>query len=151
MPKRRSLAGTAREVIGEAPAKRSEAPPVALPAKQPRAVAPKSKRAAMPEPTPAPRPKAAAPLERQRAAAPSPATAYEAMMSFASATMRQNMETGARLARCKSPMEALATQTAHATAMAQSLFAVSLKLMQLGFTSTNWASLKSPERRPEAP
>jgi hypothetical protein len=151
MPKRRSLAGTAREAIGEAPAKRSEAPPVAPPAKQPRAVAPKRKRAAMPEPTPAPRPEAAAPLERRRAATPSAAAAYEAMMSFASATMRQNMETGARLARCKSPMEALATQTAHATAMAQSLFAVSLKLMQLGFTSTNWASLTSPERRPEAP
>jgi len=73
------------------------------------------------------------------------------MMSFASATLRQNMETGARLARCKSPMEALATQTAHATAVAQGLFAVSLKLMQLGFTSANWASLRSPERRPEAP
>ena len=149
MPKRRSLAGTAREAIGEPPTKRSEAPPVAPPAKQSRAVAPKSKRAAMPEPTPAPRPEAAPPPERERVAAPRPATAsaYEAMMSFASATLRQNMETGARLARCKSPMEALATQTAHATAVAQSLLVVSLKLMQLGFTSTNWASLRSPVAR----
>ena len=147
MSKRRSLVGTAREAIGEAPAKRSDAPPVASPAKQSRAVAPKSKPAAIPEPTPAPRTEAAAPRDREPVPAPSPATAYEAMMSFASATLRQNMETGARLARCKSPMEALATQTAHATAVAQSLFVVSLKLMQLGFTSTNWASLRSPVAR----
>jgi len=151
MPKRRSLVGTGREAIGESPATRTKTPPV--PAKPPIKHArptPKAKKVAAREPTPAPRPEAAVPRERERVAAASPATAYEAVMSFASATLRQNMETGARLARCKSPMEALATQTAHATAMAQSLFAVSLKLMQLGFTSTSWASSRSPERRPEA-
>src|SRR5438477_13001972 len=148
MSKRRSLVGTAREAIGEAPVIRAKAPPVPAepPIKQARP-APKAKKVVTPEPTPAPRPETVPPREPERVAARSPATAYEAMMSFASATLRQNMETCARLARCKSPMAPLAPQTAHATAVAQSLFVVSLKLMQLGFTSTNWASLRSPVAR----
>ncbi len=64
------------------------------------------------------------------------------MIGFASATFRQNLETGARLARCKSPMEALAAQAAHAMALAQNYIAVSLKLMQLGFSAT-----RTPEPR----
>src|SRR5260370_41069394 len=122
MSKRRSLAGTGREAIGEAPATRTKSPPVPaeLPIKHARP-APKAKKAAVGEPTPAPRPEVVAPREREQVAATRPATAYEAMMRFASATLRQNMETGARLAPCKSPMEALATQTAHATPRAQSL------------------------------
>jgi outer membrane biosynthesis protein TonB len=151
MPKRRSLVGTGREAIGEAPATRTKTPPVPPepPIKHARPAPKAKKKVATREPTPAPRPEAAAPRERERVVATSPATAYEAMMSFASATLRQNMETGARLARCKSPMEALATQTAHATAVAQSLFAVSLKLMQLGFSSASWSSLRR-ESRPDA-
>lgn len=151
MPKRRSLVGTAREAIGEARAVRPKAPPVSAepPVKQAHP-ARKAQRPAMPQPTPAARHEAAAPLERDCVAATSPTTAYEAMMSFASATLRQNMETGARLARCKSPMEALAAQTAHAAALTQNLFAVSLKLMQLGFSSASWASLR-PASRSGAP
>ena len=148
MPKRPSLVGTAREAIGEAPAARPKPPPVSAepPVKQAR----KAKRSALPQPAPAARPEAAAPLERDRVAATSSTTAYEAMMNFANATLRQNMETGARLARCKSPMEALAAQTAHAAALTQNLFAVSLKLMQLGFSSASWTTLR-PESWPDAP
>ena len=68
-------------------------------------------------------------------------------MGFASATLRQNLETGAKLARCTSPMEALAAQTAHAAAITQSFIAVSLKLMQLGFSTASWASMRRLERR----
>jgi hypothetical protein len=71
------------------------------------------------------------------------------MLGFASATLRQNMETGAKLARCTSPMEVLAAQTAHAAAVTQSFIAVSLKLMQLGFSTASWASTRRFERRAE--
>jgi len=60
------------------------------------------------------------------------------LVGFANATLRQNLETGARLARSKSPMEALAAQAAHATALAQNFIAVSLKLMELGLSSASW-------------
>ncbi|MGH7125194.1 MAG: phasin family protein [Stellaceae bacterium] len=84
----------------------------------------------------------AAPL-RDPTVAPSSASAYEAMMGFASATLRQNLETSARLARCKSPMEVLAAQTAHAAALTQSFIATSLKLMQSGFSSAPWTLPKA--------
>jgi hypothetical protein len=95
------------------------------------------------EPTPTP-------TERQIDAVANPATAYAAMMGFASATLRQNLETGAKLARCTSPMEALAAQTAHAAAITQNFIAVSLKLMQLSFSTASWASIRSFDRRAES-
>ncbi len=139
MPKRRSLVGTAREAIGAPPAE----PPKASLAKRSRP-APKAPRAA--EPAAAPPAPANTPGSG-RAAAESPATAYEAMMSFASATLRQNIETGARLAQCKTPMEALAAQTAHAAAITQSFIAASLKLMQFGLSGVRWP----PQRPPTDP
>ena len=132
MPKRRSLVGTAREAIGAPPVE----PPKPLPAKRSR-VAPKAKRVAEPA-TPAPA-RPSAPETAPRAAIAAPATAYAAMMSFATTAMRQNMEVGARLAQCKTPMEALAMQTAHAAALTQSFFTASLKMMQFGLP---WAALK---------
>jgi hypothetical protein len=69
---------------------------------------------------------------------------------FASATLRQNLETGTRLARCKSPMDVLAAQTAHAAALTQNFIAVSLKLMQLGFSSARWTSIRKPQPRADA-
>jgi len=150
MPKRRSLAGTGREAIGDAGGTRPDAASAAAepPAKQPGA-APKAKAAAARKPAPSARPPIEPTPERQSAAAASPATAYEAMMGFASATLRQNMETGAKLARCKSPVEVLAAQTAHAAAVTQNFIAVSLKLMQLGFSTASWASIRRFERRAE--
>ena len=131
MPKRRSLVGTAREAIGEPPLEPLRPPP----AKRSRAS--KAKKAAEPAPPPPPaRPGAPEPGP---AAIAAPATAYAAMMSFATTAMRQNMEVGARLAQCKTPMEALAMQTAHAAALTQSFFTASLKMMQFGLP---WAALK---------
>jgi Phasin protein len=150
MPKRRSLAGTGREAIGDAGGTRPDAASAAAepPAKQPGA-APKAKAAAARKPAPSARPPIEPTPERQSAAAASPATAYEAMMGFASATFRQNLETGAKLARCKSPMEALAAQTAHAAALTQTFIAVSLRLMQLSFSTASWASIRQFDRRAE--
>ena len=172
MPKRRSLVGTAHEAIEAAtgtPAKpRASSKPPAEPARtpKPRRAAAKSKVAAPAVERPAPQ-HAAAPAEaerptQQQAAAPpaaaervrapftGSAAAYEAMLGFASAAFRQNLETSARLARCKSPIEAMATQTAHAVALTQSCIAISLKLMQLGFSSASWASTPRPEPRTDA-
>jgi hypothetical protein len=155
MPKRRSLAGTGREAIGDADGTRPDtassptAPAAARPAKQPRA-APKAKGEVVRKTAPPARPQIEPTPGRQSGAVASPATAYEAMMGFASATMRQNLETGAKLARCKSPLEALAAQTAHAAATTQNLIAVSLKLMQLGFSTGWWASGRRLERRAES-
>jgi hypothetical protein len=87
------------------------------------------------------KPAPAAP-ERNRASTPGPASAYEALMGLASATLRQNLETGARLARCKTPMEILAAQTAHATALTQSFIAASLEMMRLAMSGDRWAPLK---------
>ena len=151
MPKRRSLVGTAREAIGDAGeshanvASASTAPPVEPPAKRPRA-APKIQGAAAQKTASSARAQAETAPERPSAPAASPATAYEAMVGFASATLRQNMETGAKLARCKSPAEVLAAQAAHATALTQNFIAVSLKLMQLGFSGASW--LPSYRSRP---
>jgi len=146
MPKRRSLAGTGREAIGDASGTRPDAASAATApaAKQPRA-APKAAR----KPAPSARPPIEPTPERQSNAVATPPTAYEAMMGFASATLRQNMETGAKLARCKSPVEILAAQTAHAAAVTQNFIAVSLKLMQLGFSTASWASSRRFERRAE--
>lgn len=141
MPKRRSLVGTAREAIGE-PA--LEAPKPSLPKRT--RVAPKAKRAAEPAAVPPARPSAPEP---NRATIAVPTTAYEAMMSFATAALRQNMEAGARLARCKTPMEALAMQTAHAAALTQSFFTASLKLMQVGLPGAPWAGLLKPRNDPQ--
>ena len=156
MPKRRSLAGTGREAIGDAGGTRPDAasaptaPAVERAAKRPRA-APKSKAAVAPNPAPPARPQAEPTPERQTDVVASPATAYEAMMGFASATLRQNLETSAKLARCKSPLEALAAQTAHAAAIAQNFTAISLKLMQLGFSTAWWASSRRFERHAPSP
>ena len=128
MPKRPSLVGTAREAIGEPPLES----PKPVPTKRLRPAAKAGKAA---EPAAAAPP---LPPEPRPAAVASPATAYEAMMSFASAALRQNMETGARLARCKSPLEVLAAQTAHAAALAQSFFAISMRLMQLSLSAEAW-------------
>jgi hypothetical protein len=156
MPKRRSLVGTGREASGDASGTRPDrtsapiAPAVERAAKRPRA-APKSKAAVAPNPALPARPQAEPMPERQSDAVTSPATAYEAMMGFASATLRQNLETSAKLARCKSPMEALAAQTAHAAAIAQNFTAISLKLMQLGFSTAWWASSRRFERHAPSP
>ena len=145
MPKRRSLVGTGREASGAPP----QTPPEssAPPAKQaPRRAKPQ--KAAAREPSSAVRSSPAAvpePREAERASAASPASAYQAMIGFANATLRQNLETGAKLARCKSPMEALAAQTAHAAALTQTFIAMSLKLMQLGFSTASWASSRRAE------
>ena len=149
MPKRRSLVGTAREAIG-AP---RETPPESStprtkgahrPAKPRKAAGREASPAARPHPASAPEPGSS-----ERAPAATPANAYEAMAGFASATLRQNLEMSARLARCKSPMEAFAAQTAHAAALTQTFIAVSLQLMRLGFSTANWASLKGPATRAE--
>ena len=134
MPKRRSLVGTARDAMGASPKEPSKAPGV----KRSRP-APKTKKEAARETIPAAPPPE---TKHERPAAPNPANAYEAMMSFANATLRQNIETSARLARCKSPMEALAAQTAHAAAVAQNLITVSLRLMQLGLSPESWTALQ---------
>lgn len=134
MSKRRSLVGTAREAIGEPPLEPLKPPP----AKRSRAAS-KAKKAAEPAPPPPARPSAPEPGP---AAIAAPATAYETMLNFATVALRQNMEAGARLARCKTPMEALAMQTAHAAALTQSFFAASLKLMQFGLPGAPWAGLK---------
>jgi hypothetical protein len=42
-------------------------------------------------------------------------------------------------------MEALAAQTVHAAAFAQNLFAVSVKLMQLGVVTAGWTSTRRPD------
>ncbi|HXP73589.1 MAG TPA: hypothetical protein VN823_05535 [Stellaceae bacterium] len=167
MPKRRSLVGTAHEAIEAAAKPPASSKPPAEPARTPkprRAAPAKSKAAAEPRPERPAQQQAAAPTEverpvQQQAAAPpaaaermrapftGSAAAYEAMLGFASAAFRQNLETGAKLARCKSPIEAMATQTAHAVALTQSCIAVSLKLMQLGFSSASWASTPRPSAR----
>ncbi|HLJ18656.1 MAG TPA: hypothetical protein VKU84_00575 [Stellaceae bacterium] len=134
MPKRRSLVGTAREAIGKPPL---EAPKPSPP--KPRA-APKAKRAAEPAAPPPERPSAPEP---SRAAIAAPATPYDAMMSFANATLRQNMEAGARLAQCKTPMEALAIQTGHLATLTQSFYAASLKLMHADWAGAPWLRLRS--------
>jgi len=142
MPKRRSLVGTGREASGAPPRTppESSAPPV----KQ-------APRRATPQKAAARERSSAAPelREAERISAGSPASAYEAMVGFANAAMRQNLETGAKLARCKSPMEALAAQTAHAAALTQTFIAMSLKLMQLGFSTARWASSRRAAPRPE--
>ena len=130
MPKRRSLVGTAREAIGDMPVAPLEG--AAAPAKR----AGNSKPRKTPAPPPAPEPVAAA---RERPPEPSrPNGVYEVMAQFAHAAMRQNLETGARLAGCKSPVEILAAQTAHAAALTQSFFAISMRLMQLSLSSAAW-------------
>jgi hypothetical protein len=156
MPKRRSLVGTGREAIGDAGETRPDAPfaptapAVERAAKRPRA-APKSKAAVAPNPAPPARPQAEPTPEGQSGAVASPGTAYEAMMGFASATLRQNLETSAKLARCKSPVEALAAQTAHSAAIMQNLIAISLKLMQLGFSTAMWSPSRRFERHAPSP
>ncbi|HKX11119.1 MAG TPA: phasin family protein [Stellaceae bacterium] len=135
MPKRRSLVGTAHEAMGSTP-KAQPGPAKKAPKKARHAVAKAPKEVARDvvppaEPTPAP-------PEREHAATPIPANPYEALMGLASAAMRQNLETGARLARCKTPMEVLAAQTAHATALTQSFIAASLRMMQLSLSGVRW-------------
>jgi|GEM_PF-3092101 hypothetical protein len=149
MPKRRSLVGTAREAIGALPAKPPETAtaPAETPGKRARKPAQKAKRAPAPPVSPPP-PELAEPAAEAIAAAPEPADAlrppspYEAIAQFATAALRQNLETSARLARCKSPMDVFATQAAHATALAQSFFSASLKLMQLGLSGASWTSIR---------
>ena len=132
MPKRRSLVGTAHEAMGEAPKAQPE-PAKKAPTKPRRAVA-KTVNAVVREVPPIVEP---IPVPQDRLG-PIPPSPYEALMGLASATMRQNLETGARLARCRTPMEVLAAQTAHATALTQSLFAASLKMMQLSLSGVRW-------------
>src|SRR5262249_8779877 len=137
---------TAREAIGGDSMRRPEPPPV----KRSRGTSKPTKaaaRQAVPpaQPAPAPAPAPAPSPQRGGATAPSPATAYDAMVGFASAALRQNLDLGARLARCTSPMEAFAAQTAHAATFAQNLFVVSLKLMQLGVAAAAWTSLRRPD------
>ncbi len=144
MPKRRSLVGTAREAIGETPAAQPRAPSRKQPAKED----PHKQRRAEPRAAPAAAVSEATATERDRSAPPSLPNAYEAMMGVASATLRQNLETGARLARCKTPMEVLAAQTAHAAALTQSFIAASFKLMHAGLPGTPWAPLK-PRNEPQ--
>jgi hypothetical protein len=136
MPKRRSLVGSAREAMGESPIEPPEAPP----AKRSRSALKTKKEAAAPT-------EAAAEPKREHPPAGSPATPYEAILNFVNAAMRQNIETGARLARCKSPMEAFAAQTAHAAALAQNLFAVSIKLMQASVAPAGWTPIRRPGAR----
>ena len=139
MPKRRSLVGTGREAIGETPARPREtaAAPAAILVKRARKSAPKpGKPRALPLPPQAPEPVLAA---RESASAPGrPKSVYDAMAEFARTAMRQNLETGARLAGCKSPVEILAAQTAHAASLAQSFFAISMRLMQLSLSTATW-------------
>ena len=146
MPKRRSLVGTAREAITAAPRPQGPPPPSKPPATPPRAAS-KAKREAVRKPAASPQSKPAALPAREGATVASPTTAYDAMAGIASATLRQNLETSARLARCKSPMEALAAQAAHATAITQNFIAVSLKLMQLALSPASWAPIRRPEPR----
>ena len=134
MPKRRSLVGTAHEAMGDTHKARPE-PEKKAPAKSRRTGSKATKeiaREAVPTLEHPP-----APPERDHEA-PMPADPYEALMGLASAALRQNIETGARLARCKTPMEVLAAQTAHATALTQSLIAASLKMMQLSLSGVRW-------------
>ena len=156
MPKRRSLVGTAREAIGDTPARPpgSTAAAAEAPAKRSRKPAPKAQKEPPPpafsrapeRSEPAPKPLAAT-LEPPPADTARPTTPYEAMAQFAAATLRQNLETGARLARCKSPMEVFAAQTAHAAALAQSFFAVSLRLMQVSPYARSWTSIRNTGSR----
>jgi hypothetical protein len=149
MPKRRSLVGTGREAIGDSPKAKQEARAVASPPVQD---APKKERRAAPKPKPEPAraaPTSAVAAEPEPMAAEadhkprtSPASAYEAMLGFANAALRQNLETSARLARCKSPLEVVAAQTAHAAALTQSFIAASLKLMQAGLPGAPWTPWK---------
>ena len=139
MPKRRSLVGTAREAIGENPATTRETAvtPAVHEAKRAR------KSAARPEKLPVPSPSRQVPepvaAAREHApASPRPKGIYDAMAEFAHAAMRQNLETGARLASCKSPADVLAAQTAHAAALTQSFFAISMRLMQLSVSAGTW-------------
>jgi hypothetical protein len=149
MPKRRSLIGTAREAIGDKPVARPQTvAPAEPPVKRTRKSAPK------PRPASAARsaPSAPAPAERAVepvAAAPEhpparPPSVYDAMAQFAQAAFKQNLETGVRLAGCKSPAEILAAQTAYATALTQSFFAASLRLMQLSLSPGSWVSVRKP-------
>jgi hypothetical protein len=135
MPKRRSLVGTAHEAMGDAPKARPELEKKA-PKKAQHAVAKAAKEVARPAVAPAEA--TPAPPEREHAAPSIPGNPYEALMGFASATLLQNIETSARLARCKTPMEILAAQTAHATALMQSFIAASLKMMQLNLSGVRW-------------
>jgi hypothetical protein len=135
--------------MGDARKKQEEAPaPAGRAAKE----APKAQRRAAPRPkkelvrkspsagaVPEPSP---APPEPDHGPAPPPASAYEAMLGFANAAFRQNLETSARLARCKSPLEIFAAQTAHAAALTQSFIAASLKLMHAGSAAAPWTPWK---------
>jgi hypothetical protein len=143
MPKRRSLVGTAREAMGDSRKVQEEAP-----AKAKRGAKDASKaRHAMSKPKKEPMREAPtavaalepAPSEPDPKPAPNPTSAYEAMLGFANAAFRQNLETGAQLARCKSPLEILAVQTTHAAALTQSFIAASLKLMQASSPVAPWA------------
>lgn len=135
MPKRRSLVGSAHEAMGETPKARPQPEKKALRKPQPKAA--KAAKEAAPQVVSQAEP-APAPPERERAATPIPPNPYEALMGLASATLRQNIEAGARLARCKTPMEVLAIQAAHATALTQSFIATSIKMMQLSLSGTRW-------------
>ena len=158
MPKRRSLVGTAREAIGTgagppaAKLRASPAPPAeAAPAARQRGAAPgKSKKAAMPEREATVQERSAAPhatSDGRRAPFTGSAAAWEVIAGLASATLRQNLETGVRLAQCKSPMDVLAAQTAHAMALTQKYIAVSLQLMLLGFSTASSVSIQRAEPR----
>jgi hypothetical protein len=143
MPKRRSLVGTAREAMGDSRKVQEEARATA--SRATRRAAKNSRRAA-PKPTKEPAREASAAVaapepiasEPDREPAPSRSSAYEAMLGFASAALKQNLETGARLARCKSPMEIVAAQMAHAAGLTQSFIAASLKLMEAGLPGAPW-------------
>ena len=135
MPKRRSLVGTAHEAMGGTP-KAQPASAKKAPKKLRHAVAKAPKEAA--RDVVAPAESAPAPPERTPASTPIPANPYEALLGLAGAALRQNLETSARLARCKTPMEILAAQTAHATALTQSFIAASLEVMQLSLSGVRW-------------
>lgn len=135
MPKRRSLVGSAHEAMGETPKARPQPDKKASRKPQPKAA--KAAKEAVPQVVSQAGP-APAPPAREHAATPIPANPYEALMGLASATLRQNIEAGVRLARCKTPMEILAMQTAHATALTQSFVAASLKMMQLSLSVARW-------------
>ncbi len=149
MPKRRSLVGTAREAMGDSRKVQQEAPAAAAravkgAAKKPRHAAPQAKKEPVreaPAAIAAPPPTASEPNHEP---APSPSSVYEAMLGFANAALKQNLETGARLARCKSPLEVIATQAAHAAALTQSFMAASLKLMQASLPATRWTPPWNP-------
>jgi len=143
MPKRRSLVGTASEAMGDARKVQHSVKSAAKAApKKHRPDAPKPKREPVheaPITAAAPEPPRSEPAHERM---PKPASAYEAMLGFANAALRQNPETGARLAQCKSPLEVVAAQTAHAAALTQSFIAASLQLMQAGLPAGPWALRK---------